>query len=71
MSKIHLKYDSASALTNNQVVKYNTTESGAIPSIIYDDGTNVGVGLADWTLNLGDAIELIYDGVDNVWRKIN
>jgi len=43
MSKIHLKYDSASALTNNQVVKYNTSESGATASIIYDNGTNVGI----------------------------
>ena len=43
MSKIHLKYDSASALTNNQVVKYNTSESGATASIIYDNGTNVSI----------------------------
>ena len=44
MSKIHLKYDSASALTNNQIIKYNTSDSGATASIIYDDGTKVGIG---------------------------
>ena len=44
MSKVHLKYDSASALTNNQVVKYITSESGVTTSIIYDDGTNLGIG---------------------------
>lgn len=46
MSKIHLKYDSNSGLTNNQLFKYTTNGSGVTSSVIYDDGTNVGVGIA-------------------------
>lgn len=45
MSKIHLKYDSNSGLTNNQLFKYTINGSGATASIIYDSGNNIGIGI--------------------------
>ena len=53
MSKVHLKYDSASGLSNNQVVKYNTSESGATPSIIFDDGVDVSLSSLTNTYKIG------------------
>lgn len=60
MSKIHLKYDSASALTNNQIVKYNTSDSG-ITNTNINETSNGSLtagqtgGTTNHTFNLGDA----------------
>lgn len=46
MSNIHLKYDSNTPLLNNQILRFyiSGVTSGVSQSIIYDNGTNIGIG---------------------------
>lgn len=71
MSNIHLKYNSSSAFTNNQVIKYNTSESGATTSIIYDSGTNVGIGTSTPTARLHVSGNAFIEGDVNILGDVN
>jgi hypothetical protein len=71
MSNIHLKYDSTSPLINNSIIKFLSGTTASTSSIIYDTGTNVGIGTTSPTAKLHVAGNTFVEGDVNILGNVN